>query len=220
MASISPILEHLIGVYKVTNKPINVLEIGARYGDSSSVLLDNLPINKYIIIDPYTDYEDYKNDGFNNIILNDRAKNRENKIYENTKNRLLNTRAVKENGTSIIFHRTFSNDKETINKIDDNSLDLIFIDGNHTYKYVLEDLENYYPKLKLSQDGKVCGIMCGDDFFMRSHSNDHLNSMPGKEGYDEPMVYEAVVDFCNKYNKKYKEFGKHRSYGKIFMIVN
>ena len=112
----------------------------------------------------------------------------------------------------MVFYRTFSTDKNTINVIENNSIDLIFIDGNHTYKYVLDDLENYYPKLKKT------GIMCGDDFFMRTHENDYLNTMPGNEGYDEPMVYEAVVEFCKRHNKSYTDFGKHRGYGKTFMI--
>ena len=103
----------------------------------------------------------------------------------------------------------FIEDIKILNKIDDNNIDLIFIDGNHSYKYVLEDLENYYPKLVKN------GILCGDDFFMRLKKNDILNS---GAGYDEPMVYEAVIEFCEKYNKGYKEFGKHRGYGKTFMI--
>ena len=94
------------------------------------------------------------------------------------------------------------------------SIDLIFIDGNHTYKYVLEDLENYYPKLNKN------GIICGDDFFMRTHENDLLNTMLGNEGYDEPMVYEAVIEFCKRHSKSLTEFGKHRGYGKTFMIIN
>jgi hypothetical protein len=72
-------------------------------------------------------------------------------------------------------------------------------------------LENYAPKLKKG------GILCGDDFFMRTKKNDILNS---GAGYDEPMVYEAVVEYCKKYDKKYMEFGKHRSYGKLFYIIN
>ena len=44
--------------------------------------------------------------------------------------------------------------------------------------------------------------------------------MPGNEGYDEPMVYEAVIEFSKRYNKTFEEFGKHRGYGKTFMINN
>jgi len=67
--SISPIINHLINYF--SNNSINVIEIGARYGESSKLLLKYLNINKYIIIDPYTSYNEYKDDGFNKIISND-----------------------------------------------------------------------------------------------------------------------------------------------------
>lgn len=50
------------------NKKINIIEIGARYGESSIIMMNNLNINKYIIIDPYESYDEYKSDDFNNII--------------------------------------------------------------------------------------------------------------------------------------------------------
>jgi len=62
----------------------------------------------------------------------------------------------------MVFYRTFSTDTNTINAIEDNSIDLIFIDGNHTYKYVLDDLENYYPTLKNWH------YVRGDDFYMNT----------------------------------------------------
>ena len=39
----------------------------------------------------------------------------------------------------------------------DNTLDLVFIDGEHYYKSVMEDIALWYPKLKQG------GIMCGHD---------------------------------------------------------
>ena len=200
--SINPIINYLKTHFQ--KNPVNVIEIGARYGESSKVILQNLNVDNYIIIDPYTSYDEYKNDGFNKIISDDNDDN----IFNETKNKLESLH------NNMVFYRTFSTDTNTINAIEDTSIDLIFIDGNHTYKYVLEDLENYYPKLNKN------GIICGDDFFMRTHENDHLNTMSGNEGYDEPMVYEAVIEFCNRHNKTLKEFGKHRGYGKTFMINN
>ena len=200
--SINPIINYLKTHFQKNS--VNVIEIGARYGESSKVLLNNLNVNKYIIIDPYTSYDEYSNDGFNKIILNDNDDN----IFYKTKNELETLH------NNMVFYRTFSTDTNTINAIENDSIDIIFIDGNHTYKYVLDDLENYYPKLKQN------GIICGDDFFMRTHENDNLNTMPGNQGYDEPMVYEAVIEFCKRHNKSYTEFGKHRGYGKIFMINN
>jgi len=65
--SINPILSHLKTHF--SNNSINVIEIGARYGESSKVILNSLTVNKYIIIDPYTSYDEYNNDGFNKIII-------------------------------------------------------------------------------------------------------------------------------------------------------
>ena len=35
-----------------------------------------------------------------------------------------------------------------INKFEDNSIDAIYIDGDHSYEGVKNDLELYYPKVK------------------------------------------------------------------------
>lgn len=45
---------------------------------------------------------------------------------------------------------------------DDNSLDCIFIDGDHRYEAVLQDLAAWYPKLKKGR------LILGDDYWMPS----------------------------------------------------
>lgn len=52
---------------------------------------------------------------------------------------------------NIIFYRTFSNDITTLNSIKNESIDLIFIDGNHTYNYNRQCNENIDIKLKLNR---------------------------------------------------------------------
>lgn len=42
--------------------------------------------------------------------------------------------------------------------VDDDSLDFIYIDGDHSYMAVKEDIQNYLPKLKKG------GLMCGHDY--------------------------------------------------------
>ena len=59
--SIEPILPALKHYFQ--NKGVSVLEIGARYGDSSVAIIKSLNVVKYTIIDPYECYTDY-NDGF------------------------------------------------------------------------------------------------------------------------------------------------------------
>jgi len=52
--------------------------------------------------------------------------------------------------------RKFSAD--AVSGIEDNSLDWIYIDGNHSYEFVKQDLELWWPKLKHG------GCICGDDY--------------------------------------------------------
>ena len=53
-------------------------------------------------------------------------------------------------------------------------LDFIYIDGNHSYNYVYNDIDMYYKKVKPN------GIMCGHDIF---------NIID---------VFHAVKDWCSK----------------------
>ena len=96
--------------------------------------------------------------------------------------------------------RTLSSDAVEI--FEDESIDFIFIDGNHSYEYVLEDLENYYPKVKIG------GILCGDDYFMNA---DDYN---GKK-----MVQEAVNDFSEKYSLELHTQGTHGDYPKNWVMI-
>lgn len=198
--SIQPIMFLLEKYFK--NKKINIIEIGARYGESSTILMNHLNVNKYIIIDPYKSYDEYEIDGFDKILKNDKDDEIFNNINKLLKNNFPNV--------DIIFHRGFSNNKEILNQIDNDSIDLVFIDGNHTYKYVLQDLENYFPKLRIG------GILCGDDYFMRTYKNDVLNS---GAGYNQPMVYEAVQEFSNKYKLKILQTGEHRKYPSTYAFI-
>ena len=51
-----------------------------------------------------------------------------------------------------------SNDKDIVNKFEDNSIDAIYIDGDHSYEGVKSDLELYYPKVKKN------GLILCDDY--------------------------------------------------------
>jgi len=66
-------------------------------------------------------------------------------------------------------------------------LDFVYIDGDHSYKYVFADLMLYYQKLRYG------GVIGGDDF-----SGDYLG------------VVNAVIDFKNKLGLKL--YSKNRDY--------
>ena len=199
-ASIEPIVPFLKSHFKM-KKDIAILEVGARYGESSEVLIRNLDCNKYVIVDPYATYEEYQKDGFDESLRQYGG----DEIYTQTQKRL------KKFITNITFIRRFSDDEKVFDELQDATFDIIYIDGNHEYEYVLRDLDLYYPLVKNG------GVLCGDDFHTRSKENDLLNTLP--EDSNRPMVYEAVEHFAKSSGLKYEEFGNHRGYGKTFAFI-
>ena len=57
-----------------------------------------------------------------------------------------------------------SDSQQVLDKFDDGSIDYIMVDGAHEHEPVLDDMENWWPKLKLE------GVMFGDDFQLESVS--------------------------------------------------
>lgn len=71
---------------------------------------------------------------------------------------------------------------EVASQIDDESLDLCYIDGDHTLRGIVVDLVRMYPKVKNG------GILGGDDFV--PHAFQHL------ETFEPTLVFPTVVHFA------------------------
>lgn len=116
------------------------VEIGTHRGEFANFILTINPTCTLYCIDPYQPYDEY-HDAINNV-TGDR-------LYNDVKENL-----VSKYGDRVKFVRKFSHD--AINDVPDN-LDFIYIDGNHQYKYVSQDLLDWYRKLKLGR------YIIGDD---------------------------------------------------------
>lgn len=122
------------------DKVLKGVEIGCLNGDTTEYLLNYFPNLKLFGVDPYCDYTDW----------NDRhLTNRENSIN------LLYKKVEKFEDRFTLLKET-SND--ALSFFDDEELDLVFIDGLHTYEQVLTDCKNYYKKLKPG------GVFSGHDY--------------------------------------------------------
>jgi len=131
-------------------------EIGVYTGGNAKSILKTLNVAKLYLIDPYADYQDYSGVTFN------RAKK---KAIKN----------IRKFSKKVKFIEKFSN--EALNDIP--QLDFIYIDGNHKYDYVKQDIENYWEKIKAG------GIITGHDFNKTCLG-----------------VIKAVTEFCIKNNLK------------------
>ena len=146
-------------ISKFTN--IKWVEIGVRFGYNAENVLNNYNIDKIYLIDPYCELP-YLTHLFSKDKVKDykvQARNRLNK-YKN----------------KCIWLEDFS--QNVCDKIEGGSIDILYIDGDHSSKAVLQDLELYYDKVK---EG---GLIIGDD-------------------YNEEGVKEAIEEFSKIRNIKY-----------------
>ena len=158
------------------------VEVGTWQGGFSEGILDCPLIKKLYCVDPYKHFDnDEYPDG-----MNDLSQYQFDDLFQSVSSRL-----VSRFGDRVEFIRKLSTDAAA--GFDDESLDFVYIDGNHDYKYVLSDLSAWYPKVKPG------GFVCGDDVYSRDLSEHDVNGnvkrvwSPNCWGYYG--TYRAIVDF-------------------------
>jgi len=129
------------------------IEIGVAAGEHAISLLENLNIERIYLIDPYEDYELYLEGkahyGIDQLGL--------------LETEVLARARLEKYRSKIIWLKKYSS--EAINFIDEK-VDFVYIDGNHQYEFVVEDIDNYFLLLKES------GVLGGHDYyngFQREH---------------------------------------------------
>lgn len=156
------------------------VEIGTHNGDFADHILRCSKNSKLYCIDPYISYSDY-DDAINNTVGDS--------TYNATYSRL-----TSKYGDRVQMIRKFSED--AVKDVPD-TIDFLYIDGNHQYKYVRKDLELYYPKVKMNR------YIVGDDAIDindsdRNENGDILrNWAPGSYGHYG--VVKAFREFSDKH---------------------
>jgi len=179
-------LPHFLNHLNLIGKGV---ELGTFKGDFSKVIISSW-IGKLYLVDVWRplSLEDY-NDISNGINHQDAYKETMDKIkgYED---------------------RTFMlrmDGKSASELFEDMSLDFVYIDANHTYQSVKEDIEDWYPKIKSG------GLLLGHDY-MPSY-------LYNGESKDVPIYYTEESDpnkpiFCGMFgvNTAVDEFCKSNEY--------
>lgn len=116
-------------------------EIGVERGKFSEVLCrDNPNMVKLYCIDPWFPYEGNRRGG---------GKEKQMAAFEEAKERL------EKYPVEMIRCQSM----ETINSFSENSLDFVYIDGNHDFDYVMQDLIEWAKKVRPG------GIIAGHDYY-------------------------------------------------------
>ena len=121
-------------------------EIGTLDGWHALEIMEALPIKKLYLIDPYKAYEDYE-ESVGNPRKTQKALNERMRVAK---------KVLKKYGGKVEFIRMLSEDAAKV--IKNNSLDFVYIDGNHQYEFAKKDVKLYYPKVKKG------GFLAGHDY--------------------------------------------------------
>lgn len=133
-------------------------EIGIGDGYHASFFLSELDIDFVFLIDPHVAFENMRR-----VWTPEEVGRWEKNAHINLDKYKHKIRWIKEKST------------DAAKFVPDNSLDFVYIDGNHDYEFVVKDISLYYPKLKMG------GLLSGHD-------------------YDYESVKRAVNEFVHKEN--------------------
>jgi len=128
--------------------PLVGVEIGIYRGGNTQRILDKLQIKHIYLVDPYINYPEYSAKLNLEILLIATIET----AYKIAEKRL----QPYKDKISFIFEKS----EDAADKIPDN-LDFVYIDGNHSYDYIKNDIETYYPKVRQG------GIIGGHDIRLK-----------------------------------------------------
>lgn len=170
-----------VNVNDYKDRPIKYLEIGTFYGANILSVAESYGLHndsKLYCIDPWEDYEEYK-----------QYKNEQPNIY----NAFLQN--IEKSGckNKIVVNRGYSN-KEVI-KFEDEFFDIIYIDGNHEPEYALEDAVLSFRKLKKG------GVMIFDDYDPSNHQLTYRGIDSFLYGFDKRITV-LGLERCQLYIRK------------------
>lgn len=145
------------------------VEIGVLAGAHALNILQTLSIKKLYLIDPYKVYDEYldiKSPGFH--VMRKKAEG----ILKPFKDKII--WIIKKSSDAAIDVP--------------NNLDFVYIDGNHAYKYCLEDIMNYWSKIKKG------GIIGGHDYYNKGEAREVKKAVDEFRGKNKLRVHSVVGD--------------------------
>lgn len=153
-------------------------EIGTASGFYAKRIVNNVPNLKLYCIDPYTAYPDYMEEPR----PEDQAD--QDKKYEKAKERL--------QGFDVEIIKKTSRDAAVY--FPDESLDFVYIDGNHTFEYAVEDIATWTKKVRKG------GIIAGHDYWTSGKDKGWLDYEATEEQIRKLCQVQDAVDAWTKTN--------------------
>lgn len=157
-------------------------EIGVEKGIYSEILLQKNPKLELFAIDAWTAYK-----GYRDHVTQEEC---DNLLAEATKRlSIYNANIIKGFSTDVA------------KDFEDNSLDFVYIDGNHEYSHVVADISAWEKKVK------VGGIVSGHDYIKRKGGEYYMHVIPAVSGFVEsyrikPLMVLGRKELANNLDPK------------------
>ena len=150
--------------------PLLIAEVGVERGRNALDMVQNMDIDKLYLIDDYLPYTDYLG-GYCPAEIQEQ-------VYQDMLERIspYSNKIIVVKKSSLDVAPTFP----------DGFFDFVYIDGNHNYESVKQDIALWFPKVKKG------GVLGGHDFDNRNITRQD--------------VAEAVKDFAKENNLEYMVF--------------
>ncbi|MEP3636151.1 MAG: class I SAM-dependent methyltransferase [Paracoccaceae bacterium] len=151
----------------------DVCEVGVWRGELSAYLLEHCPdIHNYTMVDPWRSLDNWN-----------KPLNKSKPVFDEAYRMALAATDFAKEKRRILRSETLS----AVADIPDNSLDVAYIDGDHTLRGILIDLIKMYPKVRSG------GIIIGDDFSQ--------NAFVHGGNFEPTLVFPTAVYFAEAMDK-------------------
>ena len=174
---------------------LNGAELGVQLGKFSQMILSNWPSCKsYMLVDVW--------DLSDNVNYNDAAnvgKEKQGYIYR----KMLENLSPYQ--SQLVINRNFSHNASL--SVPPNSLDFVYVDARHDYESVLEDMRDWWTKLRPG------GILAGHDFTSARSVRGYGTQRDGS--WDQRAVRGAVVQFSQEVNRGFMVIPDTKNWRKV-----
>lgn len=157
-------------VKSLSGKDLIGAEIGVFQGFNALNILHHLPIKLLYLIDPYLLYKEYLDITSPFAYFSKKAANKRLASYED----------------KICYITKKSS--EAINDIPDY-LDFVYIDGNHSYEYVVRDIATYWYKVRKG------GVIGGHDYYNKGKAREVKKAVDEYVEKNKLKLYQEGIDW-------------------------
>jgi len=148
------------------------VEVGVWRGDFSMEIISRSLLSRLYLVDPWCKLDDY-----------DDVRNRD---FDPSDYLFVHERFCKlRHKVSIVKSTSLSASRNL-----PNCLDFVYIDANHEYEYVLQDLSIWWPKIR------VGGVLAGHDVFSLNHPG--VTAAVAKFAIDNGLTIDLIPGDFNK----------------------